>query len=130
MFKGLANLGSIMRQAQQMGSKMQDVQEQLKAERATGSSGGGMVTAEVNGLGDVLKVTIEPHLVENGDREMIEDLIPAAVNQCHRHVFRGKMLENHISREKVEFLVQFLSPFWCFGGCLHNLLPLSMGCAK
>lgn len=82
MFKGLANIGSMLRQAQQLGGKMQEVQEKLKEMRATGSAGAGMVTVEVNGLGDVLKVSIEPQLVEKGDREMIEDLIPAAVNQA------------------------------------------------
>ncbi len=71
-----------MRQAQQMGSKMQDVQEKLKEQRASGSAGAGMVTVEVNGLGEVLKVSIEPQLIQDGDREMIEDLIPAAVNQA------------------------------------------------
>lgn len=82
MFKGISNMASIMRQAQQMGSKMQEVQERLKSQRVTGTSGGGMVTVEVNGLGEVLRVAIEPDLVARGDREMIEDLIPAAVNQA------------------------------------------------
>ena len=41
-----------------------------------------MVSVEVNGLGEVLRVTVEPQLVEGGDREMIEDLLPAAINQA------------------------------------------------
>lgn len=82
MFKGLANLGSLMRQAQQMGSKMKDINEKLKQQRATGSAGGGMVEVEVNGLGEMLKLKIDPMLVDKGDREMIEDLVPAAVNQA------------------------------------------------
>lgn len=41
-----------------------------------------MVEVEVNGIGDVLRVKIDPALMEEGDREMIEDLIPAAVNQA------------------------------------------------
>ena len=79
MFKGIANIASLMRQAQQMGGKMQEIQDQLKNQRATGSAGGGMVEVEVNGLGDVIRVRIEPTLT---DREMIEDLMPAAVNQA------------------------------------------------
>lgn len=82
MFKGIANLASIMRQAQQMGSKMQAVNEKLKTQRALGSAGGGMIEVEVNGLGEVLRLKIEPNLVEQGEREMIEDLVPAAVNQA------------------------------------------------
>lgn len=79
MFKGLANIASLLRQAQQMGTKMQGISDQLRVQRATGSAGGGMVQVEVNGLGEVLKLTIDPAL---SDREMIEDLVPAAVNQA------------------------------------------------
>jgi DNA-binding YbaB/EbfC family protein len=82
VFKGLSNIASLMRQAQQMGGKMQEISERLRGERATGAAGGGMVEVEVNGLGEVLSVKIEPSLVESGDREMIEDLLPAAINQA------------------------------------------------
>ncbi len=82
MFKGLANIASLVKQAQQMGSKLQGVNEELKAQRASGSAGGGLVEVEVNGLGEVLRVRIDPKLVEQQDREMIEDLIPAATNQA------------------------------------------------
>ena len=82
LLKGIENLASLMKQAQQMGAMMQGVSERLKSERVVGSSGGGMVEAEANGIGEVLRITVEPSLVERGDREMIEDLIPAAVNQA------------------------------------------------
>jgi DNA-binding YbaB/EbfC family protein len=82
LFKGLANLASLMRQAQQMSGKMHAINDQLKSKRATGSAGGGMVEVEVNGLGEMLTLKIEPALVERGEREMIEDLVPAAVNQA------------------------------------------------
>ena len=82
MFKGLANLGSIIKQAQQMGARVQEVNERLKGIRVTGSSGGGMVEAEVNGLGEVMRLTLDPTLVARHDRELIEDLVPAAVNQA------------------------------------------------
>ena len=80
LLKGMGDIASLMKQAQQMGSMMQSVTERLKNERVVGSAGGGMVEAEVNGIGEVLRVTVEATLVERGDREMIEDLIPAAVN--------------------------------------------------
>lgn len=82
MFKGIANMASMLRQANQMGSKMKEVNEKLKNERVTASTGGGMVEVEANGLGEILKVSIEPSLVEKGEREMIEDLLPAAINQA------------------------------------------------
>ena len=82
MFKGLANLGSIMKQAQEMGGKMTELNEQLKVKRATGSAGAGMVEVEVNGLGEVLRVSIDPKLIEGNEQDMIEDLVPAAVNQA------------------------------------------------
>ena len=67
MFKGLgnlANIGALMKQAQEMGGKMQALQEELKTKRATGAAGGGLVEVEVNGLGEVLAVRIDPSLVE------------------------------------------------------------------
>ncbi|MEX2315506.1 MAG: YbaB/EbfC family nucleoid-associated protein [Pirellulales bacterium] len=81
MFKGLgnlANLGSILKQAQEMGGRMQAIQDELRTKRATGSAGGGLVEVEINGLAEVLSVRIDPSLVEKGEREMIEDLLPAA----------------------------------------------------
>jgi nucleoid-associated protein EbfC len=82
MFKGLGNMVSVMRQAREFGAQMQSVTERLKSQRATASTGAGMIEVEVNGLGEVLRVKIDPGLVARGEREMIEDLIPAAVNQA------------------------------------------------
>jgi DNA-binding YbaB/EbfC family protein len=87
VFKGLgdiANIGSLLKQAQEFGGKMQALQEGLKGKRATGSAGGGLVEVEVNGLGEALAVRIDPTLVEKGDREMIEDLLPAAFNAAQQ----------------------------------------------
>lgn len=86
MLKGLgnlANLGTMFKQAQEMGGKMQALTEELKTKRATGSAGGGLVEVDVNGIAEVLAVRIDPSLVEKGDREMIEDLLPAAFNAAH-----------------------------------------------
>ena len=82
MFKGLSNLGSILKQAQQMGGRLQEMNEQLKNQRATGSAGGGMVEVEVNGLAELLRCRIEDSLIAGGDRELIEDLVVTAVNQA------------------------------------------------
>lgn len=84
MFKGIGNIANIMKQAQEMGGKMQEVTEQLKTKRVTGNAGAGMVEVEANGLGEVLAVRIEPSLIEKQDRELIEDLLPAAINDAQQ----------------------------------------------
>jgi hypothetical protein len=99
VFKGLgnlANIGALMKQAQEMGGKMQSIQEELKTKKATGAAGGGLVEVDVNGLSDVLAVRIDPSLIEKGEREMIEDLLPAAFNaaqakakQMHAEALQG-----------------------------------------
>jgi DNA-binding YbaB/EbfC family protein len=99
LFKGLANLASLMKQARQMGGKMQDVQQKLKAERVSGTAGGGMVEVEANGLGEILRLKIDPALVEKGEREMIEDLVPAAVNQANA---RAKQLHTEAMQSLTE----------------------------
>src|SRR3954447_27053770 len=69
-----------MKQAQEMGGKMQAIQDELKTKKATGAAGGGLVEVDVNGVGEALAVRIDPSLIEKGEREMIEDLLPAAIN--------------------------------------------------
>jgi DNA-binding YbaB/EbfC family protein len=82
VFKGLANLGSLLKQAHQLRGRMKELNEELRTRRATGSAGGGMVEVEVNGLLEVLRCRIDPQLMDQGDREMIEDLVTTAVNQA------------------------------------------------
>jgi len=66
-----------MKQAQQMQSKMAEMQEQLDAAELKGASGGGLVEVTMNGKGDVRAVRIDPTLM-SGETEIIEDLIVAA----------------------------------------------------
>ncbi len=82
MFKGFSGIGSLLKQAQEMGGRMQAVNQELKSRRATGSAGGEMVTVEVNGLNEVLGCRIDQQLIDAGDRELIEDLVASAVNQA------------------------------------------------
>ena len=81
MFEGLTNLAGIMRQAREMGGKMQEMNQRLKAERVTASVAAGMVEVEANGLGEIVRLKIAPELLERGELEMIEDLVPGAVNE-------------------------------------------------
>jgi DNA-binding YbaB/EbfC family protein len=82
VFKGLGNFASMMKQAQQLSGRMQEVSQELKSLRTTGSAGGGMVEIEINGAQEILACRIEPSLVTQGDRELLEDLITAATNQA------------------------------------------------
>jgi DNA-binding YbaB/EbfC family protein len=80
----LANIGSLMKQAQEMSGRMQAMQDELRAKRATGTAGGGLIEVDVNGLAEVLAVRIDPTLIAKQDREMIEDLLPAAFNAAQQ----------------------------------------------
>jgi DNA-binding YbaB/EbfC family protein len=82
LFKGITNLAGLLKQAQQVGSRLQQVSDELKNRRAIGRAGGDMVEVEVNGLGQILRLSIDPALVERRDRDLLEDLIPAATNQA------------------------------------------------
>ncbi|QDT71972.1 YbaB/EbfC family nucleoid-associated protein [Lacipirellula limnantheis] len=87
MFKGLgnlANLPGLIKQAQEMGSKMQQLSAELKTKRVTGAAGGGLVEVDANGLGEALAVRIDPSLFEKQDRELLEDLLPAAFNAAQQ----------------------------------------------
>lgn len=81
---GLGNLGALMKQAQQMQQNMAKAQEELAAIEVEGQSGAGMVKIVMTCKHDVRRVTIDPAAMD--DREMLEDLIAAAVNDTNRRV--------------------------------------------
>ncbi|GAB4152499.1 MAG: YbaB/EbfC family nucleoid-associated protein [Planctomycetota bacterium] len=75
----MADFSSILKQAQKMQKDVMALQDELKKRVVEGSSGGGMVTAFVNGAKEVVKITIDPEVVDPDDVEMLEDLILAAI---------------------------------------------------
>ncbi len=77
-------LKNLMKQAQQMQAKLARVQEELKAREVEATSGGGMVTARVNGGQEVLAIRIEREIVNPDETEMLQDLVKAAVNEALR----------------------------------------------
>ncbi len=83
MFKG--GMGNIMKQAQEMQEKMQRVQEEIARAEVQGEAGAGMVKVTMNGRHDVSKVDIDPSVMEE-DKELLEDLLAAAVNDAVRKV--------------------------------------------
>ncbi|MBW2713615.1 MAG: YbaB/EbfC family nucleoid-associated protein [Deltaproteobacteria bacterium] len=74
------DIGKLMSMAKGMQEQMAKAQEELQQRTAEGGAGGGMVTAVVRGDLRVAEVRIEPSLIEGGDRELIQDLVTAAVN--------------------------------------------------
>ena len=82
MFKNLAGITNLLKNAGQIGEQFNAMKDQLRQERVNGNAGGGMVQAELNGLGEVLKISIDVVLVERQDTEMIETLVLTAVNEA------------------------------------------------
>jgi nucleoid-associated protein EbfC len=80
----MRDIMKILQQAQEMQGRMAKMQEELKAMTLTGTSGGGMVTAEVDGQGLVKRVKIDSSVVNPSDTEMLEDLITVAVADAQR----------------------------------------------
>lgn len=77
--------GDLMKQAQEMQDKVKEIQEQLEATEVTGESGAGMVRVTMNGKHDVKKVDIDDSLLSE-DKEVLEDLVAAAVNATVRRL--------------------------------------------
>ncbi|MDX1779422.1 MAG: YbaB/EbfC family nucleoid-associated protein [Thermodesulfobacteriota bacterium] len=77
----MKNLGNIMKQAQKMQAQIAKVQEELADKTVEASAGGGMVTVVVNGKQEVLSIKIESEVVDAQDKEMLQDLVVAAVNE-------------------------------------------------
>lgn len=80
----MTNIMKMVKQAQQMQAKMAKLEEELEREELEAASGGGAVIARMNGKQVLLKVTIREDVFKEGDREMLEDLVLAAVNEAHQ----------------------------------------------
>jgi hypothetical protein len=81
----MKGLGDMMKQAQQMQEKMQKAQAELAQKKVLGSSGAGLVSIEMNGRHDVTQVHLDASLLAE-DKEILEDLIAAAINDAVRKV--------------------------------------------
>lgn len=78
----MKNFGNLMKQAQEMQTKMQEMQDRMAEVEVPGMAGGGMVTIMMNGKGEMRSVKIDPSLFNGEDAEVVEDLIVAACNDA------------------------------------------------
>ena len=82
----MKNLGQMLKQAQEIQTKMAEMQAELEGLEVTGSSGGGMVSVTLNGKGDMHGLKVDPSLLESRESEILEDLIIAAHNDARAKV--------------------------------------------
>ena len=81
----MSNMNNMMKQAQALQRKLAQAQDELATKEVTGSAGGGMITAVVNGSGtEVRSMSINPEAVDPDDVEMLQDMVVAAVNEALR----------------------------------------------
>jgi DNA-binding YbaB/EbfC family protein len=84
----MKNLGQMMKQAQQVQQRMQDMQAELEKTEMAGAAGGGMVTVLLGGKGELRKVSIDKALMVPDDVEVLEDLLVAAMNDARAKLDR------------------------------------------
>jgi DNA-binding YbaB/EbfC family protein len=80
----MTNIMKMVKQAQQMQAKMAKMEAELAKEEFEVAAGGGAVTVRMNGKQEIIKLTISEDAMKDGDREMLQELIMAAVNQAHQ----------------------------------------------
>jgi len=92
----MKGMGDIMKKAQKMKADLERVQEELATREVEASAGGGMVSVKVVGGKEVTSISIEPSVIDPDDREMLQDLIQAAVNEALRK--SAEMMQEETSR--------------------------------
>ena len=80
----MADFTKILEQAQQMQGRLEKVQAELANMTVTGTTGGGMVTVDADGKGQITKVRVDPSIVSASDVEMLEDLLLVALRDAQQ----------------------------------------------
>lgn len=88
----MKNIGGMLKQAQQLQTKMAEMQKDMEAMEVFGESGAGMVKVTLNGKSEMRRIKIDPQLIDPDEIEMLEDLIVAACNDAKGKV-EAKMQE-------------------------------------
>ena len=112
----MKNLGNMMKQAQAMQAKMAEAQAKLEQMTVEGASGGGMIKVQANGIGQILSVVIDPALSGQSDVEMIQDLLPAAINDA---LEKQQQLRMEV--------MQSVTEDWPLPGNMEDMLTQFMG---
>ena len=107
----MKNLGQLMKQAQEMQSKMAEMQQRLVDVEIMGSAAAGMVNVVMNGKGEMRKVKIDPTLIIPDEAEVLEDLIVAAQNDARAKVDAYMQEESSKMMGGVELPPGFKMPF-------------------
>jgi len=89
------NMQGMLKQIQKMQADMAKVQAELENKTVTEESGGGMVKVVANGKKEIISINIDEEIAKSGDKEMLEDLIVAAVNKALQSA--GKMAEEEMA---------------------------------
>jgi nucleoid-associated protein EbfC len=89
----MKNLGSMLKEAQKLQSRMAEMQQKLAETEMSGAAGGGLVNVTLNGRGEMRKIKIDPSLADPGEVEILEDLIVAACNDAKAKI------EAHLQEE-------------------------------
>ncbi len=76
------DIKEIMGKVEELHKKIINLQEELSSKEVEASAGGGMVTAVANGIGQLVKIQIDPTVVDPNDIQMLQDLVVAAVNEA------------------------------------------------
>jgi hypothetical protein len=98
----------LLKQAQEMQGRIAKIQEELGQKTVEGSAGGGMVQVTVNGQFNLITVKIEPSVINPTEKEMLEDLIAAAVNDAMRKA--REMVSTEMSKITGGFKIPGLMP--------------------
>lgn len=104
----MAGMGNLLKQAQDMQGRIAKIQEELAQKTVEGSAGGGMVQVTVNGQFNLLEVRIEPAVINGEEKEMLQDLILAAVNDGMRKA--RDMVAAEMSKVTGGFKIPGLTP--------------------
>ena len=80
----MADFMKILQQAQEMQGRLQSMQDELAQKTVSAAAGGGMVTVEADGRGQMRKIHIDPSVVNAADVEMLEDLVLVAVTEAQK----------------------------------------------
>lgn len=83
---GPSDMNALMRQAQKMQEDMQTKQAELEEREYEITAGGGVVNVKINGKKEILSISLEPEIIDPDDKETLEDILVAAVNEAIKRV--------------------------------------------